>query len=120
MQPQETIILMIEEEYGYREWVAFLTPVEWEELVQRWKTMRGLYCSVPVNLIIPQAVNISDEICLQLCNDITRRCHIHQWDDSFLDGVEYDMVDDEFFWMDGVVYTYTSFNFYYETREEWK
>ena len=78
------IRLVIEEEYGYRYWVADLTPDELEEIRARWKTMRGLNCLVPVRVIIPQAREVSWSKNLGEPN-----CHIHEEDDSFLEGVKY-------------------------------
>jgi len=84
------IRLVIEEEYGYRHWIADLTPEELEEIRARWKTMRGLISLVPVRAIIPQAREVSWSRNLGEPN-----CHIHEEDDSFLEGVEYKIPEDK-------------------------
>jgi hypothetical protein len=88
----EKIKLAIEEEYGYREWVAYLDKCEYDELIERWKTMKGLHCMVPVTLIIPQAVpalDIEDVNIWLLHQQGAKRCHIHEYDDSYLEGADY-------------------------------
>lgn len=100
--------LYIREEYGYREWVAELTDEEWEALQTRWRTLRGLFCSVPVRLIVPQARELRDDADLPNLNDPSwLHCHLHECDDSYLDGVDYTIpADHEAFWMDGRRYTH--------------
>jgi hypothetical protein len=44
MAEPQTITLVIEEEYGYKWWVAKLTEQEWQDLRERWQTIRGLNC----------------------------------------------------------------------------
>ena len=53
------ITIWIQEEYGHRNWVATLTNQEYRDLIRRWQTMRGLTCTVPVDLIIPQAEQVA-------------------------------------------------------------
>ncbi len=95
------MILLISEEYGYRHWLAELTDAEYQELIRRWETMRGLNCLVPVKLIVPQAREMSDE---EDYPQEAKRCHIHECDDSHLEGSSYKIPDDEFFWLDGQKY----------------
>lgn len=33
---------------------------------------------------------------------VTHRCHIHEWDDSWLEGSDYEIPEDTDFWMNGV------------------
>lgn len=96
------IKLLIEEEYGYRDWYAELTEQEFEELCARWKTLRGLNCLVPVTLIIPQAVELDDG--RRVNPEHTHRCHIHEEDDSYLEGCGYEIPPDDYFWMNGRKY----------------
>ena len=94
------ITINISEEYGCRDWVAKLTEKEYKELITRWCTMRGLKCLVPVTLIIPQAVETRNPV--DSITDI--RCHIHECGDSYLQGCNYNIPEDKFFWIDGKKY----------------
>ncbi len=105
------MILLISEEYGCRHWTANLTDDEYKELIRRWETMRGLYCSVPVRLICPQAIPLLDR---EDFPENTLHCHIHQYDDSHLDGTNYKIPDDEFFWIDGKKYEYKDLMSFYD------
>jgi hypothetical protein len=98
-------MLAIEEEYGYRYWVAELTDDEYSQLLQRWRTLRNLSCCVPVKFIIPQARAVEIEDCPY--GEGVLRCHIHESDDSYLEGSDYKIPDDpdHLFWMDGLPYT---------------
>ncbi len=96
------IKLFISEEYGFREWLAKLTYDQYEDLKRRWKTIRGLTCSVPVNLVIPQAKLLDDERKFDIKYD--KRCHMHDYDDSYLEGVDYQIPIDTHFWMEGRMY----------------
>lgn len=94
------VMLLISEEYGHRRWCAKLTEDEYDLLIDRWESMRGLNCLVPVTLIIPQAVELMDgELPV-----FDKRCHIHEYDDSRLEGSDYRIPPDKFFWMDGICY----------------
>jgi len=96
------IKLFISEEYGFREWYAELNDLEYLQLLNRWETICGLTCLVPVSLIIPQAVELDE---LRTTNPTTtHRCHIHEYDDSFIDGSDYKIPQDTHFWMDGKKY----------------
>jgi hypothetical protein len=97
------IKLLIREEYSFRTWYAELTDDEYNELLNRWNTIRGLNCLVPVTLIIPQAkewddFNIYDP-------SYTHVCHIHECDDSYIQGSEYLIPEDIDFWMAGKKYS---------------
>lgn len=100
------IKILIKEEYGYREWVANLTQEEYADLLNRWETMRGLNCLVPVPLIIPQAVQITDEELIAFLDSgqTYYRCHIHEHDDSYLEGSYYRIPEAEYFYMEGIKY----------------
>jgi hypothetical protein len=52
------ITICIEEEYGYRYWLARLTDKEYAKLIGRWENITGLNCLVPVDFIIPQATEV--------------------------------------------------------------
>jgi hypothetical protein len=94
---------LIVEEYGYRDWLAKLDPWEYQDLIRRWKTIRGLTCLVPVKLIVPQAKELDDLRPVEVKYD--KRCHIHEHDDSYLQDVDYKIPEDTHFWMDGRMYT---------------
>lgn len=99
------IKLIIDEEYGCRTWYTELTQEEYAQLLARWETMRGLSCLVPVKLIIPQAIEINDEQAIEIVDkDTWYRCHIHECDDSHLEGSNYKIPEDSHFWMDGQKY----------------
>ena len=97
----------ISEEYGYYHWWARLEPQEFEDLKKRWVTMRGLHCLVPVWLIIPQAVEVEDHAKLMRLLKTKKhlKCHIHECDDSHLEGVAYHIPKDKDFWIDGIRFT---------------
>ncbi len=103
------MILYISEEYGYRHWLAELTDREYQGLIARWETMRGLNCLVPVTMIVPQAIEIEEG--MATCFDRNKipkdakHCHIHECDDSRLEGTNYQIPEDEDFWICGVRYT---------------
>lgn len=98
------IKLVIDEEYGFRIWYAELTQEEYQNLLARWETMRGLNCLVPVKLIIPQAIEIEIDDVIALEEKTHYCCHIHECDDSRLEGSSYKIPEDENFWMDGRKY----------------
>lgn len=127
---QPKIKLAIEEEYGYRLWVAYLTKEQYDDLITRWNTMRGLHSLVPVTLIIPQALPahaLEDINIHALREQGARRCHIHEHDDSYLEGSIYNIPAPEYhnyspslhstsyfdvFWMCGHRYTQEELEFY--------
>lgn len=106
------IKLLIDEEYGYRTWLARLSMEEYVALLNRWETIRGMSCLVPIRLVVPQAVEITDEEVIEMLDDgITfYRCHMHEDDDSYLEGSRYEIPKDTHFWMEG---------HRYEEREYW-
>jgi hypothetical protein len=96
------MLLYISEEYGYRHWLAELTAEEYEELLARWSTMRGLNCLVPVFLIVPQAKEFDGTFVP--CGAL--KCHLHECDDSYLEGSDYKIPNDlDGFWMSGIHYS---------------
>lgn len=134
---EDRLKIAIVEEYGYRDWIAYLTQEEYDELCRRWKTMKGLHCGVPVTLIIPQAklVDFDDP---DVWKDVnvhelasqpnTRRCHIHEHDDSYLEGCEYEIPEAQLdgsdphfcrFEMDGVSYTYAELQPHRQAEQEY-
>lgn len=100
------IKLLIDEEYGYQTWLAELTQEEYAILLTRWETIRGMNCLVPVRLVIPQAKEISvEEIVVMIDKGETfYRCHMHEEDDSHLEGSSYNIPKDTHFWMEGRKY----------------
>jgi hypothetical protein len=98
------ILLLINVEHGNAYWEAALSLEEFIELQNRWKTIRGLHCLVPVNLIIPQAKPIAEEPNLSWNTKYNRRCHIHMHSDSWLEGINYRIPEAEYFHMEGQTY----------------
>lgn len=96
------IKLFIEQEYGYKEWFAELTEDEYELLIARWESMRGLNPRVPVTLIVPQAKEVMDRTDFDNMIRDAKRCHIFEHDDSWLEGSSYNIPKDKFFWMEGI------------------
>ena len=112
------ITIFIQEEYGYRDWVAEMTEDEYELLLDSWNSMRGLNCLVPVTLIIPQAKPfIIEEGWRDKLPEKFKRCHIHECDDSYLEGTEYRPPEDECFIMDGIRYEQYGLNWYSKRTE---
>lgn len=102
------IKLAIEEEYGYRHWVAYLDKLEYDDLLQRWASMRGLDYMVPVRLIIPQAVpafGLTDINIHELRRQRVKYCAINLSDDSYLSGAVAGIPEADAFQMDGKTYT---------------
>lgn len=99
--------LLISEEYGYRHWLATLTNDEYDTLIARWNTMSGLNCLVPITLIIPQAKELTDEEYFDNKLTYDNYCHIHECDDSSLDGTDYKIPYTKEFCIDGRTYTET-------------
>lgn len=98
---QLVITLHISEEYGCINWIATLSTAQYRELIRRWETIRGLSCSIPVELIVPQAKRVTLDQLDEMTVDAT--CHIHECDDSYLDGSNHILSEalDGAFWMDG-------------------
>jgi hypothetical protein len=90
-------VLFIDEEYGYKHWIADLTDAEWEALQKRWRTIKGMNCLVPVRFLVPQAKLIEWEDAdspdfgkkFHECrNRATVFAHFHEEDDSRLSGCD--------------------------------
>jgi len=89
-------VLFIDEEYGYKHWIADLTDEEWQALQQRWRTIKGMSCLVPVRFLVPKAKLIEwgadvdgPEFAKKFheCRDrATVFAHFHEYDDSSLTG----------------------------------
>ncbi|NDD53217.1 hypothetical protein EBZ39_04970 [bacterium] len=107
---ENKVILLIDEEYGYRDWMSVLTESEFNEFVRLWKTMKGLSCLVPVPRVVPGAMPSSSEEFTaaieqaEASGDRVVRVHVHQCDDSFIAGVHHRIPEAEQFEIDGVVY----------------
>jgi hypothetical protein len=100
---ENLIKLLIAEEYGFRDWYAELTKDGYDALIKRWMTLKGRPCSVPVPFIITGAVLLDDA--RKEDPAYTHRCHIHECEDSYLQGCDYQIPDDRSFWMNGQEYT---------------
>lgn len=99
------IVLNISEEYGSNHWYAVITEERYEELKNEWRTIKGLNCLVPVRFLIPEALDfplkpehaqLSDEKYIKANSIKIINAHIHQCDDSFLEGVDGDIPEGEF------------------------
>jgi hypothetical protein len=110
------VLVQISEEYGYQHWWALYTIEAFNEIRQRWKTMRGLNCLVPVDLIFPGARGcFGDWPPAAICENVVKDCvivsaHVHECDDSYLQGVTYNIPpnadeNDDSFEIDGRVYS---------------
>jgi hypothetical protein len=106
-------ILQIDEEYGFNSWYAVISDERWEELKIEWKTIKGLCCLVPIRFLVPEAVNLpllpqdikySNSEYLKENNIEVLGAHVHQSDDSWLEGVNYDIPDQEEFEFKGKTY----------------
>lgn len=97
-------LLLISEEYGHRRWFAELSDEEYETLLRRWATMRGLNCLVPVKLLVPKVKPFYLKPG-EPFPTYALHCHMHSHDDSGLDGSEYTIPPDTNFWLDGKEYT---------------
>jgi hypothetical protein len=117
------VVMFITEEYGYRHWLDVLTEQEFDQFVARWKTIKGLSCLVPVQFLLPGAYLANREEFLAAEENAEARgdrcvsAHIHQSDDSSIEGVDYVIPEQDDFEIDGRVYTeeevsnlYDSFN----------
>lgn len=113
------IILSIDEEYGYNVWYAILSDERYEELKKEWQTIKGLNCLVPVRFLIPEAVNLpllpedqkyADEKYVADNNIRIESAHIHQSDDSYLSGVDYEIPDQDEFEFKGKRYSEEELN----------
>lgn len=99
------IIVNISEEYGCNHWYAALSNERFEELKSEWQTIKGLNCLVPVRFLIPEALNFplrpehaqfADDKYLEANSIEVVNAHIHECDDSFLEGADYDIPEGEF------------------------
>jgi len=112
----QNILVRIVEEYGYQDWWAVYTPEQFENIKRRWQTMKGLNCLVPVDIVFPGARGCYGEWPPKaLCPAEAEKCkvvnaHVHQYDDSYLEGVTYEIPppaneEDDSFEIDGVQYS---------------
>lgn len=110
------VLLDISEEYGYQHWWLLCTEDEFADICRRWQTMKNLSCLVPVDFVFPGArgqfaVWPPEGACKSRAeNARVVKAHVHQHDDSWLDGVTYNIpasVDenDDTFELDGIAYT---------------
>ncbi len=103
------ITLLISEEYGREHWLLETDKPGYDALIGRWKTIRNLTCLVPVRWIFPEARLLSDEeFALLDLSAPLKHCHVHEYDDSWLDhayhDIPYDGDDDTpypYFWIEG-------------------
>lgn len=94
-------VILIDEEYGYRSWIAIVGDAELEEIKRRWMTMKGLSCLVPVPMIFPTASVCTVEDWLEWSDtemsqdrreEVEREArvfhaHVHESDDSSFDAL---------------------------------
>ena len=105
------ILVLISEEYGYQHWFAVYNQRVYEQVKNRWQTMRNLNCIVPVTLIFPGAKQYLDRdppICKTEMADMTvSHAHVHQCDDSAFDACpKFNIPDDgEDFVINDTVFT---------------
>lgn len=107
------MILYIREEYGATNWLAEMSDDEYQQLIERWETLRGLNCLVPVNLIVPRAKKCQNgqQEYLDAIEAGAKLCHFHESVDSFLEGTDYIIPEDKYFWMDGLKYDMSLFKY---------
>lgn len=112
----DTVIVRIDEEYGYQDWWVVYTREQFEEAKRRWQTMKGLSCLVPVDLIFPGARGCFGEwppkdLCRTVVKDSAEIWgHVHQPDDSHFAGLQYDIPEhcdagEDWFEIDGKTYS---------------
>jgi hypothetical protein len=113
----ERRLLIIEKEYGCRIYYAWLDKCELDALVRRWRSLDGLYCGVPVPMVVPQARELYLEVPEHMalaCRRDALTMHMHDWDDSHFslarDHVigepDYSEPGGPLFWMDDMSYTH--------------
>jgi len=96
-----SLLIKINEEYGFRHWTAEVTQEQFEEICRKWQTIKGLNCLVPVTLIFPTA----KKHCPQDDRVVDYSAHVHEFDDSNFSGApDYVIPKAENFEMDGKVY----------------
>ena len=102
--------IFIEEEYGYRAWLAIVSPDELAEIKRRWETIRGLNCMVPVPYIFPTAIQVDMDELERVISEypLERRvkAHVHESDDSSLSISDYVIPESNDFEIDGEVVTH--------------
>ena len=83
------ILLMIDEEYGYREWYAFYDEDTYQQMYDKFQLlMPELNCLVEVTKMFPEAIegNPPEEVFEKHKEEGTvRYAHQHMADDSFMD-----------------------------------
>jgi len=106
---EDKVLLLISEEFGYKEWYAILTRAEYAQLEQDWATIQGLTCLVPVTLLIPQAHQwpwLPEHAKYENLVGVTvQTCHVHESDDSSLGTLEFTIPEQKTFEFKGVEYT---------------
>lgn len=107
-------ILFVNEEYGYNTWYAIISDERYEEIKSEWQTIKGLNCLVPVRFLFPEAKNLplypedqkyADKEYLAQNNIEIIDCHVHQSDDSFLAGINYEIPEQKRFEFKGKIYS---------------
>lgn len=118
------VVLLVSEEYGYRDWVSVLTESQFNDFVERWKTIKGLSCLVPVPHIVPEATLIDRDGFIAAIEqadaqgDRLVRVHVHESDDSHIEGVEHTIPDADNFEFMGVVYSKEAVDALYEQHRK--
>jgi hypothetical protein len=93
------ILLLIDEEHGYREWYAIVTEERYAELYENFCEMRPtLTCLTPVTDVIPEAVHeafvtyslngvkhyVAGDAHVPETDLTVKHAHIHEADDSWM------------------------------------
>ena len=99
------ILLLIDENYGYRDWYAFYDDEEaYQKMYDNFQLLKpDLNCLVEVTSVFPEAIegNPTEEVLEKHCRNIAydyrqsltiRYAHQHEADDSFMDAPNDDFV----------------------------
>lgn len=82
------ILLLIDEEHGFRDWYAVVTRERYAELVEKFKVIQPtLTCLVPVRAIVPEARggNPSYDDYPNRTQLTVRYAHFHEAGDSYME-----------------------------------
>lgn len=112
-------VILIDEEYGYQNWILVVDDAGLEELKSRWASMHGINCLVPIPLVFPHAERCTVDDWLEWADtemtperrgEVERearvfRAHVHECDDSSFDALPgHKVPPGEVFVINGVPY----------------